>query len=500
MSIPTQLCSLRQPLFLIDGTPISSGDITHTTCPLQMDVCGNHSERILFDIVSLGSVAVILGLPWLRKHNPTITWSPKETLSFNSPFCQQHCCKTIQSVSQDTSLLRSSRLASLASSVKINKEDQSTCPTTSSKETLRSPLRSLARPIKHDKETTINGPAATGKEPLRWLARPINNDKENNLNGPTNKDKEPLRSSLRSLAHPIYNDKVSRSPPRSTLQPLLRSPLRPLLRSPPRSFPQATRLLARSVNKDKKTISPIMAPSVRSPSITSLARSPVRPTPIIPVKNRTPISMIMGSTFARYAQKLPSTSTGIIFIRSTMETSDKVPVSVPPEYSEFADLFNKESAEQLPEHQPWDHTMPLIEGKQPPFGPIYPLSEFELRSLREYLDENLRKGFIRPSSSPAGALFSSPRTRMVRFAFVWITEVSMLLLSRIDTLCHSFLNSWIAFAKLSTSPNWISEVHTIWSELHMERNGKQPSELVMVTLNTWLCPLVWQMLLPPSKD
>ena len=116
MSIPTQLRSLRQPLFLIDGTPISSGDITHTTCPLQMNVCDNHSEKILFDIVSLGSVAVILGLPWLRKHNPTITWSPKETLSFNSSFCRQYCYKTILPVSQDTSPISSSHLASLASS------------------------------------------------------------------------------------------------------------------------------------------------------------------------------------------------------------------------------------------------------------------------------------------------------------------------------------------------------------------------------------------------
>jgi len=34
MSISTQLRSIRQPLFLIDDTPISSGDITHTTVPL----------------------------------------------------------------------------------------------------------------------------------------------------------------------------------------------------------------------------------------------------------------------------------------------------------------------------------------------------------------------------------------------------------------------------------------------------------------------------------
>ncbi|KAG9814520.1 hypothetical protein KCU63_g19795, partial [Aureobasidium melanogenum] len=40
--------------------------------------------------------------------------------------------------------------------------------------------------------------------------------------------------------------------------------------------------------------------------------------------------------------------------------------------------------------------------KQPTFGPIYALSEKELKTLREYLDENLARGFIRKSESPAG--------------------------------------------------------------------------------------------------
>lgn len=37
------------------------------------------------------------------------------------------------------------------------------------------------------------------------------------------------------------------------------------------------------------------------------------------------------------------------------------------------------------------------------FGRIFPLSETKLEPLRSYIDENLKKGFIRPSSSPAGA-------------------------------------------------------------------------------------------------
>ena len=76
---------------------------------------------------------------------------------------------------------------------------------------------------------------------------------------------------------------------------------------------------------------------------------------------------------------------------------------VPAEYHHYHDAFSKQKADQLPEHRPFDHTMPLEDGTTPPYGPIYSLSEKELGVLREYLDENLKKGFIVPSESPAGA-------------------------------------------------------------------------------------------------
>jgi len=58
----------------------------------------------------------------------------------------------------------------------------------------------------------------------------------------------------------------------------------------------------------------------------------------------------------------------------------------------------------LPPHRgPLDHHIPLEEGSKPVFGPIYNLSETELQVLKEYIEENLRKRFIRPSTSPFGA-------------------------------------------------------------------------------------------------
>ena len=55
---------------------------------------------------------------------------------------------------------------------------------------------------------------------------------------------------------------------------------------------------------------------------------------------------------------------------SPVET-DKV---VPKEYHEFINLFSEEEAKELTPHRVYDHTIPLIEGKQPPFGPLYGMS------------------------------------------------------------------------------------------------------------------------------
>jgi hypothetical protein len=78
---------------------------------------------------------------------------------------------------------------------------------------------------------------------------------------------------------------------------------------------------------------------------------------------------------------------------------------IPEEYrAEFANIFSKKEAEVLPEHRSYDHTIPLQEGTTPPFaGSNYSLSPAELKVLDQYIKDNLRKGFIRHSQSPAAA-------------------------------------------------------------------------------------------------
>jgi hypothetical protein len=76
---------------------------------------------------------------------------------------------------------------------------------------------------------------------------------------------------------------------------------------------------------------------------------------------------------------------------------------LPERYRKWASVFSEEEINRLPDHTEYDHKIQLVDGAQPPFGPIYPLSEKELQALREYLRKELAAGKIRESKSPAGA-------------------------------------------------------------------------------------------------
>ena len=76
---------------------------------------------------------------------------------------------------------------------------------------------------------------------------------------------------------------------------------------------------------------------------------------------------------------------------------------LPAEYYDFEHLCEKKSADKLPPHRRFDCEIQIPEDKKLPFGPIYSMSEGELQELKTYIDENLAKGFIRASTSEAGA-------------------------------------------------------------------------------------------------
>ena len=70
----------------------------------------------------------------------------------------------------------------------------------------------------------------------------------------------------------------------------------------------------------------------------------------------------------------------------------------------YTDVFSATNANNLAPHRDIDLAIELQPGKEPPYGPIYPLSPRELAALKEFLEENIAKGWIRESKSLVGAL------------------------------------------------------------------------------------------------
>ena len=92
----------------------------------------------------------------------------------------------------------------------------------------------------------------------------------------------------------------------------------------------------------------------------------------------------------------------LTFVKSSCPTCETKP-TLPEMYSAFQSVFEDSEPGTLPPHRPFDHAIPLEPNATAPFGPLYTLSQKELESLKEYIDDNLKKGFIRRSESPAGA-------------------------------------------------------------------------------------------------
>ncbi|SLM38734.1 gag polymerase env, partial [Lasallia pustulata] len=82
---------------------------------------------------------------------------------------------------------------------------------------------------------------------------------------------------------------------------------------------------------------------------------------------------------------------------------DNVYNALPPEYHDFADIFQAAEKQSLPERGPHDHAIDLEPGQQPPFGKLYSMSPAELDVLKVYLNDAVKASIIRKLISPAAS-------------------------------------------------------------------------------------------------
>ena len=82
------------------------------------------------------------------------------------------------------------------------------------------------------------------------------------------------------------------------------------------------------------------------------------------------------------------------------EDHRKIEKLVPKKFLKWRKVFGKVESERMLTRKAWDHAVDLKETFKPWKGRIYPLSKDEREEVQNFMEDQLRKGYIRLSKSP----------------------------------------------------------------------------------------------------
>jgi hypothetical protein len=87
-----------------------------------------------------------------------------------------------------------------------------------------------------------------------------------------------------------------------------------------------------------------------------------------------------------------------------IENNKRITNEISSQYAEFHDIFSKMNAHKLSEHDSQNHVIEILSDRVSFFDSIYNLSAAELKILKTYIDEYMKKRFIIEFVSSAKAL------------------------------------------------------------------------------------------------
>jgi len=93
-NITLTACDSQLTVEELDGRPIGEGKVAHITAEVVLQVAVLHHEPIRFYVIHSPNNPVILGLPWLRTHNPHISWKEGQIIQWD-PSCHELCLKQV---------------------------------------------------------------------------------------------------------------------------------------------------------------------------------------------------------------------------------------------------------------------------------------------------------------------------------------------------------------------------------------------------------------------
>ena len=391
--IPLHPLKYARRLEGFDGQPALTGNITHVA-EVIMDLNG-HVERLFLFVTGLKTYPIVLGHPWLRRHQALADFE-SNSLSLSSSFCLAHCSPHPVKVKAYTG----EKFLSPAESQEVwesenyssNSQILSEKPVLSDKTTPRdSKTTSLENQDISRIEKAIeqgDSPKIRYRSPSSYRTSTQRHAAQQNRNPPVldvceigalnfnylgrKKSHEMFALSLKEIDHFLGLTQPEPKPepkPESRLrQETDWAHSKPTYQPNPRSSPSEKKyhLALFRMNQALTQLCSVTEPE---------------PQPL------TLQSSVTAEELNAYRER---------------KNVDPAPL-LPKQYHDFLDVFSKKESDVLPEHRPYDHAIKLKEGSPIPNQALYGMSRTEIEELRRYLDENLSKGFIRASKSPAAS-------------------------------------------------------------------------------------------------
>lgn len=419
--LPLYPLERKKPLFLADGD--FARWIEYYTRAVHL--VGDHTEELTFFVTTLAKEnPVILGLPWLRKHDPRVNWRTLE-LEFTNQ-CSGKCLPA--GVDSQIAQRAPTAAAGTADSTAASTTDYSRYHTT-------------VEDHPDEGEPNTQGGHRMRKEPTkREKERRAERQRyQRQLQGLTNARNRALENGLCwTLAPPharaiLIDDQPQKLPSPVEVTAGSRRPVAPGRPPPtPRSPPPRGRM-----NKDDIALlgAPNFLKLCRMKGVTVMRTTMAELERAIEGESEIYLSdlpdgfyqeVLQGICTPEYAKsKLPrpfhefvdAVQDAELMRRITEADADKfltkanqeapdlatIRKMLPEQYRDLANAFLARDADVLPPHRSYDHKIELIPGSKVPAARNRPLSPTELRVLKRWLDDNLAKGFIRPSRSSAAS-------------------------------------------------------------------------------------------------
>lgn len=365
------------PIVAVDGRPIASGLITQDAIT-SLQLHGHH-ERIRLAVVSV-HYPVILGLDWLKRHNPAIDWARKQlTLS---------CCgnTTVDTIGRRPGLVLPSPSSISTTSVGLG-----------------SRLNHMSFVSSHAGSHIATPAPVRYPNAVPTLHAIIDHKSAIGIGSRLTK----LFPTIRTLADlPELSSPEIYEPHEQNTQPEVLSPSV----NPPAniSFLNTKRFFKQAKGRDvysfryynNRELAVLESRQFRLASISTAHNNTGlnqgRQAPISTPNIRHPVNATVPDPRQVDDPSNPDSD-------DNADPIEEILSFLPHKYHNFADVFSSTDVDNLPPHRPYDCSIELEDGKYPPFGPIYGLSEMERTALHAYIESNLSKGFIRRSTSAAGA-------------------------------------------------------------------------------------------------